>query len=221
MTTNDEELPPYAVHEVVRVLTVEPATSTAVGTRARDWDIAAVLDALPEGRRYGIIKGHIAADRATVCHDDDCAIVQDFSRNSACDCSAAFERRRALEAEVKRLDVRRRDGRQLLARLVRSVQKDRNSSHLDGLMEQVADYLNRTADPNDLLRRGLVERPKLDKCCACENSADPRFPRRHPDTNELLFLCDGCPRGENDPDDYDERLDQRIRETTARRQADV
>lgn len=61
-----------------------------------------------------------------------------------------------LEAENERLDGRRREGRQLLARFVKYVREDRAKTdgftRLARLTDSVADYLERTADPKDILR---------------------------------------------------------------------
>ncbi|HEU4544315.1 MAG TPA: hypothetical protein VFR23_24505 [Jiangellaceae bacterium] len=61
-----------------------------------------------------------------------------------------------LRDELERHDGRRREGRQLLRRLVKYIREDRaetkGSTRLFRLTDQVADYLERTNDPNDILR---------------------------------------------------------------------
>ncbi len=72
---------------------------------------------------------------------------------------------RASEAEVARLtreldaaDGRLREGRQLLARMVKYCREDKatttRATRLERLVEQVAGYLNRTHEPRDILRQG-------------------------------------------------------------------
>lgn len=60
------------------------------------------------------------------------------------------------EAENIKLDGRRREGRQLLHRLVNYVREDRaetpGTTRLARLTDQVSDYLNRTQEPRDILR---------------------------------------------------------------------
>lgn len=76
---------------------------------------------------------------------------------------------RALDTEREQnaaLDGRRREGRQLLRRLVKYVREDRavtpGSTRLERLTEQVDDYLRRTEDPNDILRSALASAPAPD-----------------------------------------------------------
>lgn len=60
-----------------------------------------------------------------------------------------------LRAKVAELDIRRREGRHLLQRLVKRIRDNEMivvESSLGKLAEQVADYLNRTHDPADILR---------------------------------------------------------------------
>jgi hypothetical protein len=70
--------------------------------------------------------------------------------------------RSQLAAAIERahqLDIRRRESRQLLQRMVKYVREDKavtpRATRLERLTEQVADYLERTHDPNDILR-GLL-----------------------------------------------------------------
>lgn len=62
------------------------------------------------------------------------------------------------EAQLTALDGRRQEGRELLRRLVKYVREDRavtpGKTRLARLTDEVADYLARTADPNDVLRTG-------------------------------------------------------------------
>ncbi len=62
----------------------------------------------------------------------------------------------AADAENAALNIRRREGRGLLQRLVKYVTEDRaetpGKTRLARLTEQVDDYLNRTHDPKDILR---------------------------------------------------------------------
>lgn len=60
------------------------------------------------------------------------------------------------EVENLKLDGRRREGRQLLARMVKYCREDKattaRTTRLERLVEQVADYLQRTHEPRDILR---------------------------------------------------------------------
>lgn len=60
------------------------------------------------------------------------------------------------EEENVKLDSRRIEGRQLLRRMVKYVREDRavtpGKTRLERLTSQVADYLNRTHEPRDILR---------------------------------------------------------------------
>lgn len=61
----------------------------------------------------------------------------------------------AQAAGQKALDARRREGRQLLRRMVKLAREPVVSAgftRLERVIVQVDDYLNRTADPKDLLR---------------------------------------------------------------------
>jgi len=69
----------------------------------------------------------------------------------------------------------------------------------------------------DAAERALPQKP-LGKCAACEQGADPRFSRRHPETGEVVFLCDGCPPGPNDDAGHEERLLARIVEKSHERE---
>lgn len=73
------------------------------------------------------------------------------------------ERAEALSAQAtdlfdtaKALDGRRREARMLLTRMVKYCREDKattaRATRLERLVEQVADYLNRTHDPADILR---------------------------------------------------------------------
>jgi hypothetical protein len=56
---------------------------------------------------------------------------------------------------LKELEGRRREGRMLLAQFVRYVRAERtasNTARLYKLCDTVADYLNRTSEPADILR---------------------------------------------------------------------
>jgi hypothetical protein len=57
---------------------------------------------------------------------------------------------------LHQLEIRRRESRQLLHRLVKYVREDAaatpGTTRLARLTEQVIDYLNRTSEPNDILR---------------------------------------------------------------------
>lgn len=61
----------------------------------------------------------------------------------------------------------------------------------------------------DMASRGLPPEP-IGLCAACDQGADPRFPRRHPTTGELIFTCDGCPPCSSDPPEYSHLLDAKI-----------
>jgi hypothetical protein len=72
---------------------------------------------------------------------------------------AAANHRKALLSAARRgmeIDDRRREMRRLLTRLVKYVREDRAQTpgvtRLARLTDQVADYLNRTRDPADILR---------------------------------------------------------------------
>lgn len=56
------------------------------------------------------------------------------------------------EAEVTRLDGRRRESRQLLRRLVRRIRRGGAPEPLTHLADDVANYLSRTTEPQDILR---------------------------------------------------------------------
>jgi hypothetical protein len=60
------------------------------------------------------------------------------------------------KAEAHALDIRRRESRQLLKRMVKYVREDRATTRgvnrLARLTDQVEDYLRRTEDPRDILR---------------------------------------------------------------------
>jgi hypothetical protein len=85
-------------------------------------------------------------------HAPECA-TQSFEED--CTCSATSQSA-AFEAGRKEADGRRREMRQLLHRLTKYVREDcavtPGSTRLARLTEQVTDYLQRTADPRDILR---------------------------------------------------------------------
>jgi hypothetical protein len=122
------------------------------------------------------------------------AMLHDWREQESC-CSLPFD---ALSPSGK--DYRRRQARAVLSAL----------PHVSRVAELEAEVA-RLKTPS--------QRPKLGKCAACDNYADPRFSRRHPDTGEFVFICDGCPPNENDGPEYEEDLMRRIRETTAKRAA--
>lgn len=72
---------------------------------------------------------------------------------------------RALDAEreLAAADGRCREGRQLLARMVKYCREDKattaRATRLERLVEQVADYLSRTHEPRDIMRQ---EKEKAD-----------------------------------------------------------
>ncbi len=76
-------------------------------------------------------------------------------------CSAQIQRgqqERLAERDrrVAELDMRRREGRKLLARMVKYCREDKatteRATRLERLVTQVAGYLNRTHKPSDILR---------------------------------------------------------------------
>ena len=108
-------------------------------------DLLALLAALPDEQK------HAAQKALGVCRE------MAISAQAVAARADSAERENAeLRERAERLDGRRREGRQLLRRMVKYATEDRaetpGSTRLARLTEQVRDYLSRTGEPTDILR---------------------------------------------------------------------
>ena len=116
-----------------------------------------------------------------------CNVVENLAlaraTESAQKLAAAIER-------AEKLEIRRREGRQLLHRLIKYVREDRavtpGSTRLVRLVDDVDDYMKRTNDPNDILRATEPPPPEA-TCPTCGGNGWFLAP---PDDRRAV--CDDC-----------------------------
>ncbi len=112
---------------------------------------------------------------------------------------AAEARLAELEAENKKLDGRRREGRQLLSQLARRLRK---LAPGDERLRLVEDYIGRTAEPSDILRARTPEeeteedagdKPSVETkaCPECSGTGDVVY--AGPSSGATLAVNRACP----------------------------
>ena len=144
-------------------------------------DLAAVIAVLPDADKRAV-----AHEVSSILCDPMASVIDELGAalaESAQKLAAAIER-------AEKLEIRRREGRQLLHRLIKYVREDRavtpGSTRLVRLVDDVDDYMKRTNDPNDILRATEPPPPEA-TCPTCGGNGWFLAP---PDDRRAV--CDDC-----------------------------